>query len=831
MNVQKQKIIEYLNEIKKISVNNSIIIKNRIFFETWQKKYKPEPFRFNGKIIEFLDKKISLPKKSNYIVYLTFNLQNLKPEIIFETKKNSYHYEIGIKDNDIIFSENFTNHFDYSKENPGEIIEVVYDIINQILNNKKSINIGKLTKKEFINSYEGLKDNYDDNMHKKVKGLSLTQIKALLNQAAQDMAIDDLSTQLSLPVSDTYAYIGNKNEEVSKTKKENYNILGQTWWDIAKEIEIINTITKINYEIEKHFVILLNNCEIIKLINKKNAHIKIPDLENFAIKEDSKFLVCSSGIAGSIGIFIVKIFDYDTVYGEILLDEPLLDNIRQYQLVPNKPPQKTIMENMNKLFDLFIHNPIQIKGALRYLSGLENTTYIKHNRKSNLEMDFSQRTAFESCIDPDNKIVIVQGPPGTGKTWVLVKIIKYLCKKNNRILVTAPSNTAVDNICLKINELPVLRFGYSDKIHPEIINTCWYGESENTEKFLSKINISKKGYVFAATHSRSVFDKIILKDIQKNGLFDVVVFDEAGMSKIDEFLLCSHSGKRIIVFGDQQQLPPFPLCLEAVKKFSKIHKNISNKLKRIINLSGIEYLSQIRKFPLIMLQRTYRCQNPRLMRFSSTLFYSAKVITSEKAEYFRLPYHERQKKYPRSTLRFYTTSLLPDDIRNEKIIIGKSDVGIENNCEAVICKQVLLNAVTKYSLDNITVITPYKKQVVLLRNLLKYDKEILPLSIKPLKWNKFINSRISTVDSFQGGESDIVIISYVRSNNGDGIGFIDNPNRINVAHTRCRREIIIIGDLECLKRQARNDIFKRMERAFKRDGEIINADKIYFQSK
>ena len=79
------------------------------------------------------------------------------------------------------------------------------------------------------------------------------------------------------------------------------------------------------------------------------------------------------------------------------------------------------------------------------------------------------------------------------------------------------------------------------------------------------------------------------------------------------------------------------------------------------------------------------------------------------------------------------------------------------------------------------------------------------------------------MDSFQGGESDIVIICYVRSNENGGIGFIDNPNRINVAHTRCRREINIVGDLECLKRQARNNIFVRMERAFRRDGEVIHV--------
>jgi superfamily I DNA and/or RNA helicase len=96
--------------------------------------------------------------------------------------------------------------------------------------------------------------------------------------------------------------------------------------------------------------------------------------------------------------------------------------------------------------------------------------------------------------------------------------------------------------------------------------------------------------------------------------------------------------------------------------------------------------------------------------------------------------------------------------------------------------------------------------------------------ITPKRWAAFVNSRIATVDSFQGAESDIVIICYVRSNDGDGIGFVDNPNRINVAHTRCRRELVIIGDLEGLKRQAKNNIFERMSRAFARDGELVQVD-------
>ena len=69
----------------------------------------------------------------------------------------------------------------------------------------------------------------------------------------------------------------------------------------------------------------------------------------------------------------------------------------------------------------------------------------------------------------------------------------------------------------------------------------------------------------------------------------------------------------------------------------------------------------------------------------------------------------------------------------------------------------------------------------------------------------------------------MVIISYVRSNDGGGIGFVDDPHRINVAHTRCRRELIIVADIDCLAAQARNNIPRRLRRAILRDGEISDV--------
>jgi hypothetical protein len=172
-------------------------------------------------------------------------------------------------------------------------------------------------------------------------------------------------------------------------------------------------------------------------------------------------------------------------------------------------------------------------------------------------------------------------------------------------------------------------------------------------------------------------------------------------------------------------------------------------------------------------------------------------------------------------MRLYTTSGLPEQQRGEKLCFEGSKPGLANIAEAQICAHLFYQAAAKYPLEEISIIAPYRKQVSLLREIL--SPACLEQTVSQDRWRNFLFTRIATVDSFQGGESDVVIICYVRSNINSGIGFIENPNRINVAHTRCRREMHIVGDLECLKRQARSKIFERLERVFRRDGEIISV--------
>jgi superfamily I DNA and/or RNA helicase len=387
----------------------------------------------------------------------------------------------------------------------------------------------------------------------------------------------------------------------------------------------------------------------------------------------------------------------------------------------------------------------------------------------------------------------------------------------------------VDNICGRLSGLPVLRFGRTSySIAPDVARKYWIQNNDAVDRFVRKKQEYAGGGVYAGTNVGLLKDSIISGDITQNGIFDVIIFDEAGMCGIQEFLLCTEMAGKTILFGDHQQLPPFPVSPTVYAKLKEKYPVIPEKVKKMLNISALEYLADYRNIPVIMLRHSYRCQNPRLLRFASTHFYDAGIKTSHEAEYFRLPFNERRKRYSASTMRLYSTSGLPTGIRSEQLFFDAGKPGLANHAEAIICAHIFYKVAVKYPLSEISIIAPYRKQVALITETLSLDylNSIINKQINAKEWKKFLRTGISTVDSFQGQESDVVITCYVRSNANEGLGFIDNPNRMNVAHTRCRREMHITGDLECLKKQSNSEIFTRLERTFKRDGEIIKLEKL-----
>jgi len=382
----------------------------------------------------------------------------------------------------------------------------------------------------------------------------------------------------------------------------------------------------------------------------------------------------------------------------------------------------------------------------------------------------------------------------------------------------------VDNLCRRLADLPLLRTGYSrDAVAPDVAEASWH-EDEAVRRQLADRRAATGSYILAGTPIGLLRSELVRRECEAKGPFDTLVYDEAGMARSDEMVLCMSLADRAACFGDPMQLPPHPLEPALLADLAERTGVRLPSQWLLVTRSGLQWLTENRGIPLLLLNQSYRCQNPRLMRFASTLFYDARVRANSQAEYFALPFGERQRRFPSATLRLYRTSALPTAVRSERLVLEGKRPGLENRLEAALAVRLVLDYLRRYPLNEITVISPYRRQVRLVRSGLTLEAVRAVLGDKApdeAQWTAFTRARIATVDSFQGGESDVVIITYARSNPGTGIGFVGDPNRVNVTHTRARREMVVIADSDCLAAQCHSEIFRRMVRAFERDGDVV----------
>ncbi len=446
-----------------------------------------------------------------------------------------------------------------------------------------------------------------------------------------------------------------------------------------------------------------------------------------------------------------------------------------------------------------------------------------------------QKKAVERSLKAEG-MFLIHGPPGTGKTTTLIASIEEHVKRGFKVLATADSNVAVDNmlerlaerglkvvrvgnpvrvyeklriytldekvreekgfedileIYKRIEELkekretytkpePKLRRGLSDEqiikhahkgtsvrgISPKIIRSMaeWikinstikdlYERARNIEEKLIKSVLSKTDVV-CTTNSSAGSDA--LKDVY----FDVVFIDEATQSTEPSCLIPVVKGSKVVMAGDHKQLPPTVLSMEA--------SDLTYTLfERLMDICGKD-ISE-------MLRIQYR-MNERIMKFPSDTFYKGLLIA-----------HESVKNHTIADLNFK----IPEDTQIKEIlhpenvvvfvaVIGKEyqkpgSTSFANETEARVVKEIV-NALVEggLKLEHIGVISPYDDQVDLLSNILP------PVEVK-------------TVDGFQGREKEVIIVSFVRSNEEGDIGFLRDYRRLNVAITRAKRKLIAVGD-------------------------------------
>lgn len=447
---------------------------------------------------------------------------------------------------------------------------------------------------------------------------------------------------------------------------------------------------------------------------------------------------------------------------------------------------KTVLKNLeaNKpLFELF--EQLHSDGPKKRSPATAEPVSLSFNNK---KLNDSQQNAVAAITQNEN-ITIVHGPPGTGKTTTLIEAIQQLIKKDEKVLVSAPSNTAVDNIAkgLITKGVKVLRVGNTSKVDETVFNYTPEGKlakNSKQQKEIKELKIRaeqfrkmalkyKKSFGKAEREQRNLLFKEVknirteikklqayneeklfaeadvilgtpigLYDEKVNGIsFHTLVIDEAGQC-IEPLAWCIFPlAEKYVLAGDHLQLPPTVLSNEAARMG--------------FNQSILE--TGIAAFPTVFLLNTQYRMREAIAGFSGSYFYEGLLQTA-----------------PHLTNTGVHISFIDTAGSGYNEVRGNDGMSLQNKGELQIVQKLLetegLNPLKT------AFISPYAGQVAA-------AKELLPKEL-----------RISTIDSFQGQEEETIILSLVRSNEDGIIGFLKDYRRMNVAITRAKEQLFVIGD-------------------------------------
>ena len=497
-----------------------------------------------------------------------------------------------------------------------------------------------------------------------------------------------------------------------------------------------------------------------------------------------------------------------------------------------------------RMEDNLNHLSLKGKNALEYILNERNPkknrdvpyiSYIDEN------LNDSQKKAIENALSCEN-FFLIHGPFGTGKTRTLVELISQETRQGHKVLATAESNAAVDNILERLmnnKKLTLTRLGHPQrvskhnitqtlaykvenhklnkkikKIHKKIDNmiekrrvhtkpTPQYRRGYGDYDILHMASKGKGGRGISSDKMKSMakwieinqeideaHDEIkrienrMIKDIIDSSdvilatnsssaleaiarvKFDVAVIDEASQATIPSVLIPIAKAHRFILAGDHKQLPP----------------TIISDRAGALSKTLFEELIRIYPFKSQLLDIQYR-MNSLLMKFPNEEFYNNGLKSDSSVDDINIK-DILDSRQDEDALLFIDTSDIADNrerhLKDSKSIVNE----IEAEIAIRIADDYLNDGVSE---EDIGIISPYADQV-------KIIQENTPIEVK-------------TVDGFQGREKEIIIISTVRSNNNGNIGFLSDLRRLNVAITRAKRKLIIIGNKDTL---ITNPTYKRL---------------------
>ena len=479
----------------------------------------------------------------------------------------------------------------------------------------------------------------------------------------------------------------------------------------------------------------------------------------------------------------------------------------------------------------------------------------------NRRLNNFQRKAVESLIG--SELFLIHGPPGTGKTTTLAEGIIQMVKKGYKVLATADSNVAVDNLVEKLaHKVNVVRVGHPARIGKSIIeHTLDYIVAQDIEykkameiwEKIDNMRAEQEKYkkptpqwrrgmgddeiVYLANASRSYrgvpveimknmaqwikiqrrieeyvkkakkMEEKVIKRVLKNADvicttnstagsellydmdFDFVVIDEATQSIEPSCLIPMIKGDRYIMAGDHRQLPPTIMSYKA----------------KALQLTLFERFIKLYPHLSITLRVQYR-MNEKIMKFPSKLFYKDLLIAHPSVKNRSiedLGVSAENLEEPMRSICEPQSIIVFLDMQNCKEEKRGGSTSYYNECEAETVKDTV-DCLLKIGLKekHIGIITPYDDQVDLLRSMIE-------------------DIEIKSVDGFQGREKDVIIISFVRSNDKGDIGFLDDLRRLNVAITRAKRKLIMLGNAKTL---SSNEVYAKLIDYTRSEGKFLKID-------
>lgn len=485
------------------------------------------------------------------------------------------------------------------------------------------------------------------------------------------------------------------------------------------------------------------------------------------------------GRAGECRIFAPDLPDWIEEDG---LGIKLAPDTRTHSLMKEALHQLPNNKSLYKWFEILHGIKPAVTGNLQTIPAVLNAA-----TPAAQQLNPSQQHAVQAILDNDD-LCIIHGPPGTGKTSTLIEAVVQLVTSNKKVLVSAASNAAVDHFAkgLLARQIPILRVGNAGKAAPEIVPHTVEGrmaESQvqkelrqwklRAEEFRKMALKYKRHFGPAEREQRKLLlqeVKAIRKEIKRiqsyhaekwmaeakvilgtpvglhdadlpTDQYDSLLIDEAGQCLEPLAWMLFPLTRRWVLAGDPHQLPPTILS----RKAADMGLNVSI-LERAIGV-----------LPTVHLLNTQYRMRPSIAGFSNQYFYGGALQSAAHLE--------------NDSTAFNFIDMAGSGYEEKA---GADGYSLQNEGELKVLDLLLENDID--ASKNIVFISPYAGQAEAVRD----------------KWKGRI--RASTVDSFQGQESDVVIISLVRSNDQGDIGFLKDYRRMNVALTRAREQLWVIGD-------------------------------------